>query len=634
MVHKDRKNMKNLLLLSALLLASANTFAQLYVAPNGGTDSYIYVDDEILFVEQDINLDENSVGATQASIYLRNQAQLIQGATVSANSGTGYISVYQDSNSDSYDYNFWCSPVGNPSLAGSGNVNFGVLRLYDPNTATQSDITLTTTNHNGITSPSLTISRRWLYMRTAGGGYQAIHNNYIVGAGFGFTMKGVGVSPAGGNPFADLINQNYDFRGRPNNGNISVPVLAGETTLSGNPYPSALDLNLVFNDTDNGEIQQFRFWDEDRSVNSHYYVDNKGGYGTWTPGVSPYVTGGVYTLPMFLNYDAAGNPSGGSTGSGQATERLFSPIGQGFNIYANIAGDGQIIIKNSHRAYITEGLANNSQFRNPISAGGTSIMGNTGNAPNPGNNPSGAELVDPNANYPPTLRMNVFFGESHFRDLVLVLWPESTDGYDRGLDSRHPMDGATADAFWPIGEDQDFDPYVAQTVPYTYGKQVPLNFVIDEATTVAINAYEEINLPTSVYLWDSATNVYQPISKENVANLTLHPGNYDGRYYIVFRDSLSREPLTSILITDITDSIGFFQNNPIAQLEISNPEGYDIKSAYIFDMAGKLILNQSNLGNSTHLTFPTATFADGVYIVKLTTSDNIEINYKITVFNK
>ena len=637
--------MKNLLLLSAVVLTSVSAIAQLYVKPNGASDSYIYVNDEVLFVEQDVNLViNNNDPATVPSIYLRNDAQLLQGATAAANAGTGYLSVYQDSNSDSYDYNFWCSPVGHPLLAANGNTNFGVYRMYDPNTVTQSDQTLTTMGYNGTAAPNLTISRRWLYKRPAGAGYQAINTANAVNPGLGFTMKGVGVSPAGGDPFNDAINQTYDFRGRPNNGNISVGVMLNESTLSGNPYPSALDLNLVFNDPDNIEIQQFRFWDEDRSINSHYYVDNKGGYGTWVPGVSPYVTGGVYTLPMFLNYDNSGNPSGGSTGSGQATERLFSPIGQGFNIYADSAGDGQIIFKNSHRVFVKEGAVNNSQFRTPTQNGQMITFDDQTST----DTPTGAEPSFVANEYPPTLRMNVFFSDTHFRDLVLVLWPESTDGYDRGLDSRHPMDGATADAFWPIGDDQNFEPYVAQTVPYDIGKKVPINFVIEETTTVKVEAYEEINLPANVYLWDSATNVYQEITGGNEANLTFHPGNYDGRYYVVFRgqpastvDPTGADPGESYPVPGTRNSqaqaqasVDVFQNNTIAELEVSNPDGYDIKSANLFDMAGKLVLSQSNIGTSTRFSFSTAALSDGVYIVKLTTADDLTIDYRVSVHNK
>ncbi|MCW5520750.1 T9SS type A sorting domain-containing protein [Aureitalea sp. L0-47] len=629
--------MKNLLLFSVALVMSLNAMAQLYVTPNASssTDSYVYVSDEVLFVEQDVNLVANTNDPnTEASIYLRDEAQLIQGATASANSGTGFISVYQDSNSDSYDYNFWSSPVGNPN-AGSGNRNFGILNVYDANTVTDSDQTNVTAAYNGTPSPNLTISRRWLYKRPAGGGYQAIWTNYSVPAGLGFTMKGVGVTPAGGDPWVDPMNQLYDFRGRPHNGDIVVNTLANESVLSGNPYPSALDLNLVFNDPDNIEINEFRFWDEDRSINSHYFVDNKGGYGTWIPGPSPYATGGAYAAPTFLNYDNGGNPIGATMDSGEALNRLYSPIGQGFNIFTDIAGDGQIVLKNSHRVFYRES-GSLSVFRSPQGAGtGTSTIGN----PENGDPSTISSEVDPFAEYPPTLRFYTVFGESHLRDMLLMLSDTSTDGYDRGLDARHPMDGKNAEAYFPIGDDKDFLPYVIQTVPYSVGKKIPLNFVIDQATPVTIMATEEINLPSKVVLWDSEGNTWQEITNGNQAELQLHEGTYENRFFLVFRGGPDPviDPSTISVnnrSAQVNNNVDFFQNNPASQLEVANPEGFVIKSASIFDMSGKLVLNQRDLGDSTSFTFSTATFSDGVYIVKLVTEDDITIDYRMTVHNR
>ena len=109
--------MKNLLLIPTLLLVSAIPVAQLYVAPNtSGTpsDSYIYVNDQVLFVEDDVELVENTVDpSTEASIYLRNDSQLIQGESNGANAGSGYISIYRENpGSDAWDYTFYGSPVG------------------------------------------------------------------------------------------------------------------------------------------------------------------------------------------------------------------------------------------------------------------------------------------------------------------------------------------------------------------------------------------------------------------------------------------------------------------------------------------------------------------------------------------
>ena len=160
-------------------------FSQLYVKPNGTTDSYVYVKDEVLFVEKDVHLVLNPNNtSTKASIYLRDGAQLIQGSSASNNNGNGQLSVYQNApDSDRWTYNFWSSPVGNPSGA-AGNTNFGMFRIYDVQGLTDSDVTLRTTGRDGSkienlngTAGNLTISSRWLYAHLRGteteGNYEA-----------------------------------------------------------------------------------------------------------------------------------------------------------------------------------------------------------------------------------------------------------------------------------------------------------------------------------------------------------------------------------------------------------------------------------------------------------------------------
>ncbi|PHS64109.1 MAG: hypothetical protein COB12_08200 [Flavobacterium sp.] len=613
--------MKNLLLLLTMLIATTTVFSQLYVTPNGATDSYVFVNDEILFVEQDVNLVANNTGTTESSIYLRQQAQLIQGTTASSNLGTGSISVIQNTpDDDSWDYSFWGSPVGN--VTGTGNQNFGILRLNDSITLTDSNVTLTTTAREGIESP-LRISTRWTYSYGAGGPWTRIYANNVVTPGYGFIMKGVGTTNH---------DQKYDFRGRPNNGTMSVAVLNGEHTLSGNPYPSALDLNRLFYDTDvndadgtmntgNNEIDSFRFWDEDRSIDSHLYIDNKGGYGIWTPmGSNPNGTNpGAYVVAPFLNYDGAGNPSGGQTGTGVAYERRFAPIGQGFQIYAT--SNGTINIKNSYRRYIVEGVANNSQYRNQEDDTSVIVA-----------DPGGTDPVD---NRIPQLRIYTTFGESHFRDMILAFSDESTDGYDRGFDARHPLDAGGGDIYFPIGNDSDLLPYVIQTVPFAIEKTVPLTITLDQEFKFVIEVVEQINFDGEAYLWDKQEDIYRKITQGNDAVLLLPEGLYENRFYIVFRDRKEVYD-NSPIVTEterVMETVGFFQNNPYKQMEISNPEGYTIKNVKIFDMAGKLVINQNNLGNGSKLTVGTANLFDGVYLIKLITSENINIDYKMIIKN-
>lgn len=629
--------MKNLLLSLAVLCTTSSMFAQLYVAPTASTDSYIYVKDEVIFVDDEINLVANSNDpTTEASIYLRDGAQLIQGsATVnSANTGNGFISIYQDSNSDAYDYNFWCSPIGN--MNGTGNRNFGMARMNDVVDVTDSNVALTTAGHNGSSTP-LRISTRWLYRwNPATQRYVWNGTGHTVPAGFGFTMKGTDVS-VHTDPFNDPQNQVYDFRGRPNNGNIvhatqtgvaSTDGLFNDYTFAGNPYPSALDLNEVFFDADNGEIDSFRFWDEDRSINSHYYVDNKGGFGTWIPIVEDDTNPGAYTRPTFYNYNNGGG-QGTSTGDmGPVIERRFSPVGQGFMVKAN--STGSITIKNAHREHVREGAGNNSQFRNPDSdSSATSVVGDPGSGQN-------------NANVTPQIRVVTIFGEnSHMRDMLLLFHDLSTDGYDRGMDATHPMDADKAEAYFPIGVSEDtYKNLVIQTIPFEISKKVPMAFELENETKFVVGVEEQINTPfQKAYLFDNVAGTYQEITDGKDAVVFLPAGTYEGRFFITFRGSYDDD--SAIIDNPVSDGhkrlledVDFFQNNAVASLEVSNPEGYDIKTVNIFDMSGKLVLTQQNLGTQRRLSFPTANFSDGVYLVKLTTTDNFTTDYKITVFNK
>ena len=243
--------MKTLLSLLASVLLSTSTFAQLSVKPAANNDaSYIYVKDEVLFVQGNIDLDENSASTTEkASIYLREGGQLLQGDDSSVNSGYGYISIYQNTpDSDAWDYTFWSAPVGDQSLSQTGNTNFGATRFFDVIDLTNSTVNIPINSYDGIQSP-MQIAKFWLYTYTAANGWSAFNDASSVIPGRGFTSKGLGYTNH---------DQTYDFRGRPNNGTITAPITNDAKNLSGNPYPSALDLNAVFYHPDNTEIESFK----------------------------------------------------------------------------------------------------------------------------------------------------------------------------------------------------------------------------------------------------------------------------------------------------------------------------------------------------------------------------------------
>lgn len=615
--------MKNLLLLLAMLITSTTVFAQLFVRPNptNSTDSYVYVDDAVLYVEDDVELEENTNNSsTEASIYLRNGSQLIQGSGSTPNSGDGFISVYQTVNETSnYHYNFWHSPVGNQDLAGSGNTNAGVSRINEIVDVTDSNLANTTSGSNGDNSP-LTISTRWIYTRSSSPDNEQEANYFFIGAGDnisageGFTMKGVSDGTD------TTISYEYDFRGRPNNGTISVPVNTGDQwTLSGNPYPSAIDLKLFFADNTANGLTGILFWDEPKnSEYSHQYNDKSGGYGVWLPGTAGDPDG-LYTAAPFKNYTANGGFIGGNTGSGSVFNRRYSPIGQGFVLRTNAAGT--ITINNTHRIF-DNSIVN---VRRPDSSN------NDTKSTDPSFN---SELVTPK------IRLNIVMNDEFARQLLLSFHDDSTDGYDIGLDGHHPMDSGGAEAFYLIEENGEMGPFVIQTLPFATHKQIPIGFSLPTQTKIRLNTIEIINLDRTAYFWDSVNNTYYELSTNPNelydSSFILPAGDYNDRYYIVFKNSreLLEDSEGTKTIEAVRASVDFFQNNPYKQLEVTNPDGYDIQKAAIYDMAGKLVATKSNIGIVNKFDISTSNLADGVYLVKLTTVDQIVIDYKTIIRNK
>ena len=611
------------------LFTATSVCAQLTVKQDGTSEAYIFVTDQVLYVADDISVTKGagSTADAKAGIYLREDAQLIQGEQneSNSNSGTGFISVYQDSNSDSYDYNFWSSPVASSDATN----NFSIAnQIYNPG---DSNITTEVSNFTGSWNGSgesgidynnrapLSISTAWLYkFNQNNNSWSYLGSSGTVAPGYGFTMKGTNVT-TGGTYNVDTNNQFYEFRGRANSGDIVVDLApnAGAVTLAGNPYPSALDLTAFFNDPANNGVASIMYWDEDRTVNSHYYVDNKGGYGTWIPTLDG---DGQYTVPTFMNYDNNGNATTSTNVQGEDIARRYAPIGQGLilkrdgDLQSGPLGNPTATFKNSHRVYVKEGA--NSVFRSPER-----------------NNRS-------------LIRFHVIFDDySHYRDMILNFHERATLGFDRGGDAPHPMDGGQKEAYFTIQNDGNGEAQrnlVIQSVPFSMNMSIPIAFKMQQQGRVRIKAAEELNVPYHrVLLLDTQDNMRYPIMGESssiggglTAQLTLPAGTYENRFFIVFEDAPEEDPGHPDERSVVADDFDFVQDNRAKQLEVANPEMHKVDEVNIYDMSGKLVYYAYGLGSASRYSFPTYNFADGVYMVRLVTENDGVVSYKMSVMNR
>jgi hypothetical protein len=601
---------KTLLLLSVLF--SFQSFSQIHV----GANTPVYVKNQVLYVGKNINL------ATNSNLYLRNNSQLVQGTTgTSANTGTGVVSVYQEGTSDNFDYNYWCSPVGSTAST-TGNNNFGITFLYQPTTAIASTgaTILPLGSYNGIANP-LTIASHWVYKLTNANNYSQwvqVGASTVIAPGEGFTMKGTSGSDAADPEGTGIVNnpgtgaQRYDFRGKPNDGNITVTVGSNNAaTLTGNPYPSALHLNAFLLDPANNAATGIAyFWQQDKNVNSHYLSAYRGGYAAYAP--IDLSSSGIYTAATFKSYNSDGTAnSNPPTGTSSVVARKYLPIGQGFLI--NGASNGTVTFKNAHRIFYKEG-GSLSQFEKPAK----NVTAKTNNTIE---NTEGPEPPPSSITY---FKLNIIIANEFTRQLALAFVPTATDGIDRGIDAKNMDEDLPNDiSFWIENAD-----YVIQGVDYDLSKKIPLSVKATANTTFKFYIPEIVDFDDSqpIYIYDALDKSYHDI-KNGVYEVAVVPGKYTERFKISFT--------SGTLGTNETTKTVFFisQDNKNQVLKATNPNNEIMKSFVLYDILGRTVIAKNNLGAEQNFSFSTSGLSSGVYIATFLTADNAKITQKIIISN-
>ncbi len=686
--------MKKLLFLSLVTLG-LTARGQLYVQPTTTKASYVFVDNALFFVNQDIELASNStlvdtIENKIPNILLRGKGLLLQGQGANrANKGTGEVSIYQEGTVNQYDYNFWASPVGLSRTLGSGlggpartngNTPFAFRDepsekvLNVPLNVTDSNYAINNTGYDGFTNPGeLSIAHYWLYSyKASSAGYAAwgyVGNTEELESGYGFSMKGVSGTDTTTVRTETIVNnpggaQRYDFRGRPNNGDIAgVTVGAEEFVLVGNPYPSAMDLSyfLIENsaDTDmetvsypigpestNVSITRRKtttgiayFWDSKPGVNSHYLADYQGGYGTFSPMGDP-LTAGVYVPATYQNYDELGNGLDNDVGGdgdedGGDFKRRFSPVGQGFFVQGDsLQGPtSEIIFSNRHRVYVQEGAANNSEFRALQSQ--TPVEG------------IGVQTYYPNVSDMDKISkvyLAVGVNDTYSRQLAIGLLNSATEEFDFAIDA--PINGEliTDAAFaTEYTTNNNLLGCVIAGVPLDEYQWIPLKIKVGAVSELKFKVHRVKDFDyENIYLMDKSTDTYHNILGEEVV-FSLDEGIYEDRFYVRFTTETAPpeevEEDISVIEQDpasgetIYDSFIITQNNEEGQLEIYNPDNINVKDMALYDIAGKQIFKELDLGSENQYTFTTKSLSSGIYVVQFVTIDGLRKAKKVRIIN-
>src|SRR5690554_569056 len=391
----------------------------------------------------------NEVNVTGGTLTLRNRASLVQ---INDVNNTGEITIEKTTKPmDQSNYGYWSSPVEGY-----------LMNEFSPLTSAPYYYSW---NVNG---------QSWT---------QHLGGNQVMEEGQGYIIRAPSVL---GPP------QIYDlsFEGTPNNGDVTANVLGnGNFNFFGNPYPSAINIDLFLADADNSELDKIVY--------------------LWTNGYE--VVGGnfVYQFEGFATYNAVGQV-GNSPTSQIPTAMIAS--GQGFFITGN--ANGTAVFKNNHR-----------------------VVGNNNNLFN--------KLKNKHRFW-----VNLESDKGYFGQTLVGYMDDASNGKDKDIDAALLESSQARIQVYSLLDEEKVI-IQGRALPFDTEDSFPLGYIVKEAGTYAITLgnYEGLFAEEQdIFLKDNLLNTIHNL-KEGKYEFITEEGTFDNRFKIVYKKS-SQEETSSFLIDD------------------------------------------------------------------------------------
>jgi len=499
------------------------------------------------------------------TIDLEGKSQLIlnEGCELDALS-SGWLEKDQQGNADVYTYDYWSSPVGQIN-ATQNNKSFAVKHvMFDD----QTSVNFLNSGYNGAPGSPISIADYWIWKFANNADYdytawQHLRKNGTIRAGEGFTMKG----PGTGSPSEQ---QNYVFKGKPNNGTIHLTLNEDNDYLVGNPYPSAMDADQFIRD--NGpkvsNNQQplisgtLYFW-EHWGGNSHSVSDYQGGYATYN------LSGGVGAASF-------GTLSSTISAAGTVikTPSKYITTNKGFFVVGERTGE--IEFNNTQRVYQKEGSESPDTTR-------------------------------------PQLRLGFNSVNTIHRQLLLTIDENATVAYDWAYDAAlyyQQMD----DLYWMIDSEkyniQGSDDLEAQST-YALGIKTKTS----GTNTITIDMLDNIPEDLEIYIHDLVNDTYHDL-RANDFEFFLNSGEYNDRFELTFQTSAD-----NVLSTNESDkeTLDVIYSNSSKKLIIKNPNSQIVENISIYNTIGQQIMTYSDILNVKYCAIRLPELSSGTYIIQIKT---------------
>ncbi|MEL0457597.1 LamG-like jellyroll fold domain-containing protein [Flavobacteriaceae bacterium SZ-1-7] len=548
---------------------------------NINTAGLIVEKDGVLSVKENSGLFNSWYLKLDGTLDLERESQLVQAEnSILDETSSGILKKDLQGTADKYTYNYWSSPVGEQNDSTINN-SYTLENIF-------TDVDFLTSGYDGTASP-LSIADYWIWKYN-----NALNNNFStwqhvrstgkILAGEGFTMKG----PGTGN-IEDI--QDYTLEGKPNNGDISLTVYAGNDYFVGNPYPSAIDAVKFIEDnkstiaglgSTNGTLYFWKHW----GGGSHVSSDYQGGYATFS------LSGGVPAASK--NAESAVVSTGGTPID---IPNRYIPVGQGF--YTTAETDGVITFKNSQRVFHIEDKSSQQKsgdnFENKVSQSEDTRM---------------------------KLRMGFTSVNTLRRQLLITVDEKASVGYDWGYDSKY-IDTQIDDMYWLINNEK----YTIQGINEINEQSIiPLGIhtKTDGFNSIAIDELENMPDNLQIYLHDKELKIYRDLKQDKYETF-LESGEYLNRFEITFA-----KPQTLGTEDFANQQIEVYFSNEHNNIVINNPSSKLIESIEMFNLLGQSLFKFQTNTNNNYLEYNASQISPSNYVLKIETESGI-ISKKVRV---
>ncbi|MBU2950454.1 cadherin-like domain-containing protein [Tamlana agarivorans] len=521
-------------------------------------------------------------------IELIGDSQLVQTKNSTLGTGTGTLERDQQGESNKHNYNYWSSPV-NSGVNGDGDKTYTVASVLRDGTDENDPKTINFIGgYNGVKGDPISIAEYWIwkYANNKSDTYalwQHTKSNGEIEVGEGYTMKGPGQKGVNN-------TQNFTFIGMPNNGDITLPINAGNEYLVGNPYPSAIDAYQFLDDNKEAIDGTIYLW-EHYGGDSHYSVDYEGGYGSYNySGGTPAMTG---TAP---DEDLT------HANKSKKTPGRYISVAQGFFVKAaETQLKTTVTFKNSQRIFVKEDNSNSIFIKESTTK-------------------TAKEESPKYEDLRPKIRIDYTSPKGYVRQLLTTVDKKASIGYDWGYDGLL-NETNIEDMYWKVANED----YIIQGID-TITKQTVLPFTVKTKSgglvEISINALE--NLPNDVDVYVKDYDTYHDLRAASFfANVPA------GETYDRFEITFTNESSTLDVIEESTNALQLFYNTQNANLVISNPNANTIETLKAVNTLGQVVFETAIQTSDRKILVPT-NLATGMHIFSIQTNQT-EVTKKVIV---